>query len=204
MGTALSGLFTRNIPGGLLILPQPCADAPFPGTLPARELFAEILGLEDLADLDLGLVTRMRARAFPCPRDGLVERGAFPDPEARDQVLGLREWAIHDRALVVLRKFDARAFRARMKPVGSLDDAGVDELLVETAHFFEEFRVRHHDELVRLEIAPAELDRALDRKMTDELARRFRALGFRYVTLDLHGYRTGAMNEVLKTVTGDR
>ena len=57
MGTALSGLFARNIPGGLLILPQPCADAPFPGTLPARELFAEILGLEDLADLDLGLVT---------------------------------------------------------------------------------------------------------------------------------------------------
>ena len=63
---------------------------------------------------------------------------------------------------------------------------------------FREFRVRHHDELVRLEIAPAELDRALRREVVDELARRFRALGFRYVTLDLHGYRTGAMNEVLK------
>jgi uncharacterized protein len=63
---------------------------------------------------------------------------------------------------------------------------------------FREFRVRHHDELVRLEIAPAELDRALRREVVDELARRFRALGFRYVTLDLHGYRTGAMNEILK------
>ena len=63
---------------------------------------------------------------------------------------------------------------------------------------FREFRVRHHDELVRLEIAPAELDRALDRIVVDELARRFRALGFRYVTLDLHGYRSGALNEVLK------
>jgi len=52
--------------------------------------------------------------------------------------------------------------------------------------------------LVRIEVAPAELDRALRREVTDELARRFRALGFRYVTLDLHGYRTGAMNEVLK------
>lgn len=62
---------------------------------------------------------------------------------------------------------------------------------------FREFRVRHHDELVRLEIAPAELDRALDREVVDELAGRFRSLGFRYVTLDLHGYRTGAMNEVL-------
>ncbi len=63
---------------------------------------------------------------------------------------------------------------------------------------FREFRVRHHDELVRLEIAPAELDRVLNRETVDELARRFRTLGFRYVTLDLHGYRTGAMNEVLK------
>lgn len=63
---------------------------------------------------------------------------------------------------------------------------------------FREFRVRHHEELVRLEIAPAELERALQREVVDELARRFRALGFRYVTLDLHGYRTGAMNEILR------
>ena len=63
---------------------------------------------------------------------------------------------------------------------------------------FREFRVRHHGELVRIEVAPSELDKALKREVADELARRFRALGFRYVTLDLHGYRTGAMNEVLK------
>jgi uncharacterized protein len=63
---------------------------------------------------------------------------------------------------------------------------------------FREFRVRHHGELVRLEVAPAELEKALSREVVDELARRFRALGFRYVTLDLHGYRTGAMNEILK------
>lgn len=68
---------------------------------------------------------------------------------------------------------------------------------------FREFRVRHHDQLVRLEIAPAELERALRREIVDELARRFRALGFRYVTLDLHGYRTGAMNEAIRKVTSD-
>jgi uncharacterized protein len=63
---------------------------------------------------------------------------------------------------------------------------------------FREFRVRHHKDLVRLEIAPAEMERALEREVVDELAKRFRALGFHYVTLDLHGYRTGAMNEVIK------
>lgn len=65
---------------------------------------------------------------------------------------------------------------------------------------FREFRVRHHGELVRLEIAPNELDLALRRDVADELARAFRALGFRYVTLDLQGYRTGAMNEILEAV----
>ncbi len=63
---------------------------------------------------------------------------------------------------------------------------------------FREFRVRHHDQIVRLEIAPAELDNALRRDVVDLLAEKFRELGFRYVTLDLHGYRTGAMNEILR------
>ena len=62
---------------------------------------------------------------------------------------------------------------------------------------FREFRVRHHDTLVRLEIAPAELDRVLRREVIEELAARFRELGFKYVTLDLQGFRSGSMNEVL-------
>jgi uncharacterized protein len=63
---------------------------------------------------------------------------------------------------------------------------------------FREFRVRVHGELVRLEVAPVELPRALDINITEKLAARFRDLGFKYVTLDLHGYRSGAMNETLK------
>jgi uncharacterized protein len=62
---------------------------------------------------------------------------------------------------------------------------------------FKEFRVRHHDTLVRLEIAPAELDRALRKDVIEQLAQRFRELGFKYVTLDLEGFRSGSMNEVL-------
>lgn len=62
---------------------------------------------------------------------------------------------------------------------------------------FREFRVRHHDQLVRLEIAPAEMDRVLRKELLQELARRFRELGFKYVTLDLQGFRSGSMNEVL-------
>jgi uncharacterized protein len=62
---------------------------------------------------------------------------------------------------------------------------------------FREFRVRHHDQLVRLEIAWPELTRALSLEVFSELDRRFRALGFKYVTIDVQGFRSGAMNEVL-------
>jgi uncharacterized protein len=62
---------------------------------------------------------------------------------------------------------------------------------------FREFRVRHHDTLVRLEISPAEMDRVLRKEVLDQIAARFRELGFKYVTLDLEGFRSGSMNEVL-------
>jgi uncharacterized protein len=63
---------------------------------------------------------------------------------------------------------------------------------------FREFRVRLHDELVRLEIAPHELEKALNLEITEIMTREFKQLGFRYVTLDLQGYRSGALNEVLE------
>ena len=63
---------------------------------------------------------------------------------------------------------------------------------------FREFRVRHHDQLVRLEIAQSEMDRVMRKEVFQELAARFRELGFKYVTLDLEGFRSGSMNAVLE------
>jgi pyridinium-3,5-biscarboxylic acid mononucleotide sulfurtransferase len=62
---------------------------------------------------------------------------------------------------------------------------------------FRQFRTRFHGELVRIEIAPEELPRALNVEMTRQLTGIFRRLGFKYVTLDLEGYRQGSLNEVL-------
>jgi pyridinium-3,5-biscarboxylic acid mononucleotide sulfurtransferase len=62
---------------------------------------------------------------------------------------------------------------------------------------FRQFRTRFHGELVRIEIAPEELPRALDLEMTRKLTAIFRKLGYKYVTLDLEGYRQGSLNEVL-------
>lgn len=62
---------------------------------------------------------------------------------------------------------------------------------------FIEFRVRVHGDLVRIEIAPEELEKALNKETSEKLSNDFRKIGFRFVTLDLHGYRSGALNEVL-------
>ncbi len=62
---------------------------------------------------------------------------------------------------------------------------------------FRQLRVRHHGEIVRIEIAREELPRALTVDMTEEFTRIFKALGFAYVTLDLEGFRSGSMNAVL-------
>ena len=62
---------------------------------------------------------------------------------------------------------------------------------------FRQFRVRYHEQLVRLEIAPDELAKALTPEMAHRFTAIFKSLGFKYVTLDLEGYRQGALNEVL-------
>lgn len=62
---------------------------------------------------------------------------------------------------------------------------------------FRQFRVRHHGEIVRIEIAREELDRALNLEMAERFASIFKQLGFKFVTLDLEGFRSGSMNALL-------
>jgi uncharacterized protein len=62
---------------------------------------------------------------------------------------------------------------------------------------FRQFRVRHHGDIVRIEISREELQRALDPTMAAEFTKIFKALGFKFVTLDLEGFRSGSMNALL-------
>lgn len=62
---------------------------------------------------------------------------------------------------------------------------------------FRQFRVRHHGEIVRIEIARDELPRALSETMAREFTSIFKGLGFKFVTLDLEGFRSGSMNQLL-------
>lgn len=59
-------------------------------------------------------------------------------------------------------------------------------------------RVRHHGEIARVEVAAEERSKFFNEKILDKISEELKKIGFKYVTLDMNGYRTGSMNEVLK------
>ena len=62
---------------------------------------------------------------------------------------------------------------------------------------FRQVRVRHHGDVARIEVADEEMLRALDINMAQKMSDALKAIGFKYVALDLEGYRTGSLNEAL-------
>ena len=58
-------------------------------------------------------------------------------------------------------------------------------------------RVRHHGDVARLEVATDEMPHVLEAGVRDAIVRDLKAIGYRYISLDLQGYRTGSLNEVL-------
>lgn len=85
------------------------------------------------------------------------------------------------------------AYGVRVTPEGLRRVERAEEALAELG--FRVFRVRDHGELARIEVPPEEIERAAT--LAPEIARRLKELGFRYVSLDLEGFRSGALNEVL-------
>ena len=78
----------------------------------------------------------------------------------------------------------------------ALDQVGKAELYLKSQGI-RIVRVRHHDDVARIEVAPEERERFFDTAFMDAVVEQFTALGFRYVALDLQGYRSGSLNEGL-------
>jgi len=65
---------------------------------------------------------------------------------------------------------------------------------------FRVYRVRYHDELARIEVAPDEIEKLFRPDIREKILRRFKDAGFTYVSIDLRGYRTGSLNETAKNL----
>ncbi len=107
------------------------------------------------------------------------------------QQANLRVWDKPASACLASRMEYGRAVTAEALSVIERGEDALREL------GFRQFRVRHHGEIVRVEIARDELPRALTGQMAQEFTRIFKALGFKFVTLDLEGFRSGSMNQLL-------
>jgi uncharacterized protein len=146
------------------------------------------VNLDDKSDFRPGQVAASQHRvAAPLVEAGLTKQ------EIRDLArdAGLRIWdkpasACLSSRIEYGRPVTTEALTAVEKGEDALRSLG-----------FRQFRVRHHGDIARIEIAREEMPRALNEEMAAEFSRIFKALGFKFVTLDLEGFRSGSMNTLL-------
>jgi uncharacterized protein len=146
--------------------------------------------VDDLGDYRPGL----QAKNEQGVRSTLQEAGMVKE-EIRQlsQELGLRTW----------NKPSFACLSSRI-PYGTRIEKWKIDQLDEGEYFLSQLglyqvRVRHHEKIARIEVMPSEIHKVIEHR--DAIYEKFIKLGFTYVTLDLQGYRTGSMNEVLSEET---
>jgi uncharacterized protein len=146
--------------------------------------------VDDLGDYRPGL----QAKNEQGVRSTLQEAGMVKE-EIRQlsQELGLRTW----------NKPSFACLSSRI-PYGTRIEKWKIDQLDEGEYFLSQLglyqvRVRHHEKIARIEVMPSEIHKVIEHR--DAIYEKFSKLGFTYVTLDLQGYRTGSMNEVLSDET---
>ena len=158
-----------------------------------KAVLCEGSNMDDLGDYRPGL----RALKELAVRSPLQEAG-LTKAEIRllSQKFGLPTWSKPASACLASRF--AYGERITATKMAAVDKA--EQLLFDLG--FTQYRVRAHGDekkglLARIEVLPEDLAKALQPECRQEIITKFKGLGFAYVTLDLLGYRTGSMNEVL-------
>ncbi|MBP1993075.1 ATP-dependent sacrificial sulfur transferase LarE [Paenibacillus eucommiae] len=149
--------------------------------------------VDDLGDYRPGL----KAKNEQGIRSTLQEAGMVKD-EIRQlsQELGLRTW--NKPSFACLSSRIPYGMKIEKWKIDQLDEG--EYFLTQLGLY--QVRVRHHDKIARIEVMPDEIHKVIEHR--DAIYEKFSKLGFAYVTLDLQGYRTGSMNEVLSKETKDK
>jgi len=146
------------------------------------------VNMDDQSDFRPGQIAAERHRvSAPLREAGLTKQ----DIRELAREAGLRIWDKPASACLSSRVEYGRPVTREV--LGTIEQ-GEDVL---RALGFRQFRVRHHGETVRIEIASEEMPKALNVAMAAEFTRIFKNLGFKFVTLDLEGFRSGSMNLLL-------
>ena len=143
----------------------------------------------DLSDFRPGMVAAKKAGA----KAPLVEAGfSKDDVRVLSRELGLASW--DKPAAPCLASRVAYGERVTVEKLSQIEQAEIYVRL----EGFSEFRVRHHGDVARVEIPTAQLQDFFAAGRAERIASNIKSVGYKYVTLDLEGFRSGSLNEVLK------
>jgi len=151
---------------------------------------ADGTNLDDLSDIRPGrTAAKENDVVSPLAAAGLTK----DDIRALSRELGLPTW-----------NKPAMACLSSRFPYGTEITTGLLERVAKAEELlrnlgFTQFRVRHHGDIARIEVPRDSLARFLDEEVSRSITRSLKELGYVYVTLDLEGFRSGSMNEVLKS-----
>lgn len=149
--------------------------------------------MDDLGDYRPGL----QAKNEQGVRSVLQEAGFYKDDiRTLAKQLGLSNW--DKPSFACLSSRIPYGTKIEKYKIDQLDEG--EYFLIQLG--FTQMRVRHHDKIARIELLPEDLMKAIE--LREQIQNKFVSLGFTYVTLDLQGYRTGSMNEVLSALTKEK
>lgn len=152
------------------------------------DLIAYGVNLDDQGDFRPGQLAAEQHRVAAPLRDAGLTKA---DVRELARAAGLRIW---DKPASACLSSRVEYGRPVTREILEVVEQGEDAL---RGLGFGQFRVRHHGDIVRIEIARDELPLALTPQMATEFTQIFKALGFKFVTLDLEGFRSGSMNTLL-------
>lgn len=132
------------------------------------------------AQRELGVVSPLREAGF-----------TKADIRRASKAMGLTTWDKPAFACLASRIPYGQEITA--EKLGMVDRA--EEYLMEAG--FRQVRVRHHGDIARIEVSAEERKKLLEGTLMDDIHTKLKDIGFKYITMDLKGYRTGSMNEVL-------
>jgi uncharacterized protein len=168
-----------------------------------QELFSKVKGIakdhgiqwvfdasnaDDVGDFRPGRIAARKLKVrSPLEEAGLTKA----DIRTLSKMLGLPTWDKPAFACLSSRfPYDTPITRSALQQVEAAENVLWDLGM-------REFRVRHHDEIARIELGEKEMRRFWKENLKEKIVSQLKSLGYTYVTLDLEGYRTGSMNETL-------
>lgn len=149
------------------------------------------INLDDMGDHRPGITAAVEANVHSPLRDAGLSKS---DVRALSKEMGLSTWEKPAMACLASRvPYNQPITPEKLKMIELAEDFLI-------AEGFKQVRVRHHDEIARIELPKEDLPRFYTGDLSERAQKRFQEIGFKYIATDIGGYRTGSLNEAIQGI----